>query len=736
MKYKYILPIVALAGMSLMSCDDDKMDWYKDPSHGEVTVSELPLQLAEKIARYDILKNYSDFTLGVGVGLDLYMEDEAYRKIVEENFDQITIGYNMKHGPMVNSKGELNFKPIDELFTRLQSVGLGLYGHTLVWHSNQNASYLNSLIAPEVIPGSDGDNLLTNGDFENGDTGWGSWGGAKDKVEITSDVKLGGNNALKIVAKDNATNLWDIQVQAPAVPLIIGHQYEISFWVKSESNGGVRLSFGDASQMSSQYPSLETEGEFAATSSTWKQVVYSTSTIYSATDSPFVAVGNSMQFRLDFGKFPNVTYYIDNVTVTDLDAEPSVVNLVTNGTFDNDLEGWSKWNGANDAMTRATESEAYQGGGALKVRNDADANEWSTQIHTNFSEAWEADKNYRISFMIRSDAPGSARCSTTGSESYQSSFATTNVWTEVVWEPAVKGGEAGLNFDLGKVAGTYYIDNLVVQKISNETRKATNLRSGPIIIEKTTEEKAQIIGAAMESWISQMVTHCKGLVKAWDVVNEPMDDGKPSSLKTGVGKTDLASDEFYWQDYLGKDYAVKAFNLARQYGNPDDKLFINDYNLEYNLAKCDGLIEFVKYIDSHGAQVDGIGTQMHIGIDTNKDNIAQMFQKLGATGKLIKVTELDIKVNTSTPTTEQLAQQAEMYRYVIDMYKKYVPEGQRHSFTIWGISDSAKEHEYWIPNDGPNVWDANYERKHAYKGVADGLAGRDVSESFTGELEY
>ena len=34
-----------------------------------------------------------------------------------------------------------------------------------------------------------------------------------------------------------------------------------------------------------------------------------------------------------------------------------------------------------------------------------------------------------------------------------------------------------------------------------------------------------------------------------------------------------------------------------------------------------------------------------------------------------------------------------------------------------------------------NLWDANYARKHAYKGVADGLAGKDVSGDFTGDLE-
>ena len=214
-----------------------------------------------------------------------------------------------------------------------------------------------------------------------------------------------------------------------------------------------------------------------------------------------------------------------------------------------------------------------------------------------------------------------------------------------------------------------------------------------------------------------------------------MDDGAPSQLKTGVGKTDIADDEFYWQDYMGKDYAVEAFKLARQYGNATDKLFINDYNLEYNLAKCDGLIAYVQYIESQGATVDGIGTQMHISITENKDNIAQMFQKLAATGKLIKVSELDITVNTASPTADQLAQQAEMYQYVFDMYFKYIPVAQQYGITIWSVSDNVLEHEYWLPNDAPNVWDANYARKHAYKGVADGLAGRDVSEDFSGDLQ-
>jgi hypothetical protein len=118
---------------------------------------------------------------------------------------------------------------------------------------------------------------------------------------------------------------------------------------------------------------------------------------------------------------------------------------------------------------------------------------------------------------------------------------------------------------------------------------ASALRAGPIIIEKTDEEKAEIIGAALESWISEMVTHYKNDVHAWDVVNEPMNDAGNLRSSAELNGANPASDIFYWQDYLGKDYAVTAFKLARQYGNADDKLFINDYGLENWQLPANGL---------------------------------------------------------------------------------------------------------------------------------------------------
>ena len=164
----------------------------------------------------------------------------------------------------------------------------------------------------------------------------------------------------------------------------------------------------------------------------------------------------------------------------------------------------------------------------------------------------------------------------------------------------------------------------------------------------------------------------------------------------------------------------KRLDWQEKYGNPTDKLFVNDYNLEYNLDKCKGLIKYVEYIESKGQKVDGIATQMHISINSNKGNIASMFQLLAATGKLIKVSELDIAVGTGNVTESMLQKQAEMYKYVVDMYSKYIPAKQRYGITVWGVTDSKMDSS-WLPGEKQALWNIQFTRKPAYAGFADGL---------------
>ena len=231
-----------------------------------------------------------------------------------------------------------------------------------------------------------------------------------------------------------------------------------------------------------------------------------------------------------------------------------------------------------------------------------------------------------------------------------------------------------------------------------------------------------------------MLGASKDYVKAWDVVNEPMSDWPdPSKLKTGLGKT-LAADEFYWQDYLGKDYAVRAIQLARKYGNATDKLFVNDYGLENaDQKKCLGLIEYVKYIESKGVTVDGIGTQMHVTLgETTMDGVRAMFTNLAATGKLIKVSELDMGIKpagsaaslkTSEVTNEQLQQMADFYQQIVKTYFELIPAAQRYGITQWAVTDSPNESS-WRAGEPIGLWGLDFKRKHAYAGFAKGLSGK------------
>ncbi|MGE9313113.1 endo-1,4-beta-xylanase [Niabella sp. CJ426] len=261
----------------------------------------------------------------------------------------------------------------------------------------------------------------------------------------------------------------------------------------------------------------------------------------------------------------------------------------------------------------------------------------------------------------------------------------------------------------GTGSGNYYIDNVVISWNA----------------EKTAAEKNTIVSAELNRFISGIVDSTKSVVKAWDVVKDPMDDSNPTQLKTGIGKSQGAN-EFYWQDYMGTSYAAKAFQYARQHVNSGDKLFISDNGLESNLAKCNGLISYIQNTESQGAIIDGISTQMHISISTDKSNIAQHLSLLAATQKLIRISELDVSLNgttTSSATATQLQAQADMYKYVIEKYFELIPPAQRYGITFWSPQDRPSG-ATWLANQPVGIWNGQWVRKVGYKAVVEALEAK------------
>lgn len=273
--------------------------------------------------------------------------------------------------------------------------------------------------------------------------------------------------------------------------------------------------------------------------------------------------------------------------------------------------------------------------------------------------------------------------------------------------------------------------------------KVVKLNSIPL----TDEEKKDTLTWAMGRWIKGMMEACDGKVKAWDVVNEAISGGNPDSegvyaLQHSTGSED-DSNNFYWQDYLGDiDYVRTAVRLARQYGPEDIKLFINDYNLESDWdqnRKLKSLIKWIERWEADGVtKIDGIGSQMHISCymnpqtqESKKNAIVEMLKLMAATGKLVRISELDMglvdangnNVNTSDVTEEQHHAMADLYQFVVSKYLEIIPAAQQWGICQWAATDSPAN-SGWRANCPIGLWDLNYYRKHTYAGFADGLSGK------------
>jgi GH35 family endo-1,4-beta-xylanase len=751
---RIFLPVAAL-GALLASCDDQKMEWATPDGHYPVTVAEMPLQLAEQIANYDYIKAYAQqytpkMTIGLGLGADLYISDEQYRQVANDNFQMLTTGNAMKHSSVVKNDGSLDFTTIDKFLAAVPS-DMQIYGHNFIWHTQQRQTYLKSLITPEVVVETGDDdvceNILPSGasEFEAGSMGgWGSWGNNKKSAESVEGA--GYNGTAGIVLENNGdSNAWDAQFAYTFdTPLDMNTTYVIVFKAKSSLNGG-QLQF--QYQNSSTYSSQGGYNTFELTTS-WQDYQFEFTPAYDDVN----------RIILNFGAV-GATYYIDNIQFGKKIEETFTNVLGDNGKFeDGNTGGWGSW-GSNKDSGDIVEGVGYNDSDCMVLKNKGDGNSWEAQFAYTFDDPLKQNATYVIQFYARCDTGAGQlqfqyqNATTYGSQGGYNTFNLSTTWVKYEYEFTMPNDDVNriiLNF--GAVGDTYYIDNIKFGEKKAETKAVTKAatRAGGISYKlKTAEEKRELLLGAMESWIKGMYEHLNGRVLNYDVINEPIadnnewrgvdgnfmgDDTTPEESTESGLNLNWDSDHFYWGYYIGKDYGVKAFEYARKYAPEGSKLFVNEYGLESSPNKLAALLGFIDYIDQNGQTVDGIGTQMHVSTSITRAEVDAMFKTLAATGKYVRVTELDVQMGTTTPSTEELAAQAETYQMIIESYKENVPEAQQSGITIWSLTDNAREHEYWLPDDQPNIFDANYGRKHAYKGVCDGLAGYDISTDFDGTM--
>lgn len=226
-----------------------------------------------------------------------------------------------------------------------------------------------------------------------------------------------------------------------------------------------------------------------------------------------------------------------------------------------------------------------------------------------------------------------------------------------------------------------------------------------------TSLPASQVKAAMEAHITAEVTHYKGKIYAWDVVNEPFnDDGS------------YRQDVFYNAFGGGPAYIADALRTAHA-ADPNAKLYINDYNIEGSGAKSNAMYSLAQTLLAEGAPLSGIGFESHFIVGQVPSSLQSNMQRFTALGLDVAVTELDDRMSTPA-SSANLQQQATDDANIV---KTCLAVSRCVGITQWNISDA----DSWVPGTfsgqgAATMFDTNYQPKASYTSVLAALGGSSV----------
>jgi endo-1,4-beta-xylanase len=181
--------------------------------------------------------------------------------------------------------------------------------------------------------------------------------------------------------------------------------------------------------------------------------------------------------------------------------------------------------------------------------------------------------------------------------------------------------------------------------------------------------------------ITRVVTHYRGKVFAWDVVNEAFDEH-------GNVKASL------WYDQPGIGLAGKSTAYIEQVfrwadaADPKALLFYNDGEGETVNAKSDAIYSMVKDFKARGVPIDGVGLQMHIfDLDPDIDGIDRNIARFTKLGVQVHITEMDVALPLDADGNARpadLTQQVEIYSRIASVC---LAHPGCNAIQTWGFTD-------------------------------------------------
>lgn len=216
----------------------------------------------------------------------------------------------------------------------------------------------------------------------------------------------------------------------------------------------------------------------------------------------------------------------------------------------------------------------------------------------------------------------------------------------------------------------------------------------------------------MKDHITTVMTHFKGKVTEWDVVNECLDDDQ-SAIRTNPSGYTLRKS--VWLAAIGDDYLDSAFVYAHR-ADPEARLYINDYGVEMTgSAKTQAYYNLVKQLQKRGAPIDGVGLQCHLTVgELDSTAFANNVKRYAALGLNCIVTELDISIPDVGDGSVYL-KQAEEYRIVTNVM---LNNGHCPNLLVWGVKDDMS----WRAGE-PLLFSSQLAAKPAFFAMRNAYAG-------------
>ena len=713
---KYIISAL-VCPFVLGSCADWD-DWKYDVEKPQ-TIAQY-----EYLNDYAPLKEYLDrgahpgFKVSAALGVDEFNQQGPLFRLAAHNFDEIVAGNAMKMASCVNDQGVMDFSKVSSFVSAAEDAGLTVYGHTLAWHAQQPRKWLEKLIADkelDVDPDQKTFTELSRQTYKDGPFPFYQMGCAPDII----------NGSIHFVP----TGDWSQFFCMTGCSMKAGN-YVAILHIKSTKDGMISLTAqngwgGDAQNISQK---------FTVKANEWVDAEVALNDIQ----------GGNYDFILKPETFDG-TLDLQSVTIGQYESPAMEVEQeVKHQTYQDGPFPYYQMGCAPDVIN-----------GSIHFVPTGD---WSQFFCV--SGAALTPGNYAVDVEIKSTKSGNIKMTVQNgwggdAESCDGTVALKEGWTTARFKMTL---EQGGNYDFILKPETF---DATLDLKSVTVKKIVKTNSIPL----TPQEKSDTLTWAMNKWISGMMQATGGKVKAWDLINEAISGGGNVNGFYAL-QTEATSEhnpqDFYWQDYFTPEMygpivekAARDAYAAVEGTNPEDlKLFINDYNLESDWddnQKVKSLVYWIGVWEKKGKElgyntkIDGIGSQMHISyyenpktLESKKKGIQNMLKIMAETGKLVRISELDMgyvdaegnDVTTAQleklPIEERVAKEkamAEYYKWIIEQYFAIVPTAQQYGICQWCLTDAPAD-SGWRKGQPVGLWNLNYQRKPAYGGFADGLAGK------------